>query len=222
MCWASFLDTGVVIGYCILLDDHHRNCREYLEENTEAKLFISDTVESEYQNAKQKVSRRLANAVREHVRDIKRADCDDNLGPMELDRLQNRVLSRTNDAHQFLYDFYGEGVGNFIQKDELCDRLRTLAREIESFPLEQKQKLDSRLTLWECENSHDGIEASLSMVPIDDRRICIEAHDLACCNDIHTEFATVNPRDFINGGTEEMILEVTEIDEIENLAVGSY
>lgn len=221
MCWAAFLDTGVVIGYCFLLDDHHRNCREYLEENTEADLFVSETVEREYDHAKQKVSRRLANGVREHVQAIKRTDYEDELGPMELDRLQNRVLDRNNDAHQFLYDFYDEGLGNFVQKSELCERLRGMAREIESFPLDRKRTLDSRASVWKCDATYDGVETSLSMIPQDDRRICIEAHDLGRRGDSYTVFATVNPRDFVDDGAEESILEITEIDEIENLAVGS-
>lgn len=221
MCWAAFLDTGVVIGYCFLLDDHHRNCREYLEENAEADLFVSETVETEYERAKQKVSRRLANGVRKHVRAIQRTDYEDELGPMELDRLQNRVLDRDNDAYQFLYDFYDDGIGNFIRKSELCERLRGMSREIESFPLDRKRTLDSNVSVWECDDTYDGVEASLGMIPGNDRKICIEAHDLGCCTNSHTVFATVNPRDFVDDGVEETILEVTEIDEIENLAVGS-
>lgn len=221
MCWAAFLDTGVVIGYCLLLDDHHRNCREYLEEHPEAELFVSETVESEYDHAKQKVSRRLANGVRKHVRAVKRDGCDDELGPMELDRLQGRILDRDNDAYQFLYDFYDEGIGNFVQKSALCERLRGMAREIESFPLERKQELDSEVTVWECDSTYDGVETLLSMIPGNDRRICIEAHDLASFRESRTSFTTVNPRDFIEDEREEIILDATEIDEIENLAVGS-
>lgn len=221
MSWVAFLDTGVVIGYCFLLDDHHRNCRDYLEENTDADLFVSDTVEDEYDNTKRKVSRRLANGVREHVRTVKRDNCEDELGPVKLDRLQSQVLDRNNDAYQFLYDFYEEGIGNFIQKSELCQRLRAMAREIESFPLERKQELDTKVTIWECDSHHDGIEASLSMIPGKDRQICIEAHDLGSSRESHTVFATVNPRDFVDDGVEETILEVTAIDEIENLAIGS-
>lgn len=221
MSWATFLDTGVVIGYCFLLDDHHRNCRNYLEENGEADFYVSDTVENEYENAKRKVSRRLANGVRKHVRKVKRDECESELGPMDIDRLKSRVLDRNNDAYQFIYDFYEEGIGNFIQKPELCNRLRTMSREIESFPLERKQELDSRVAVWQCDQHYDAIEAALSMIPGDDRRICIDAHDLACSRDGHTVFATVNPRDFVDDGVEDTILEVTDIDEIENLAVGS-
>jgi len=221
MCRAAFLDTGVVIGYCFLLDDHHRNCREYLAENEEFDLFVSETVQAEYDHAKQAVSSRLANAVRAHVRAIKRTDYEDELGPMELDRLQNRVLSRNNDAHQFLYEFYDEEVGNFVRKSELCERLRKMSRDIESFPLDRKRNLDAEVRVWSCEATYDGIEASLDAIPGTDRRICIEAHDLGCSTESHTVFVTVNPRDFVDDGREETILDATEIDEIENLAVGS-
>jgi len=221
MCWATFLDTGVVIGYCFLLDDHHQNCRAYLEEHPNSDLFVSKTVEDEYDYTKRNVSRRLANAVREHVRAVKRDNSENQLGPMELDRLQNRVLNRTNDAYQFLYDFYDEEIGNFVSKRDLCEKLRAMSREIESFPLERKRKLDSRITVWERTGNHDGIEASLSMIPGKDRKICIDAHDLGCWRASSTVFATVNPRDFVDEGREETILDVTEIDEIENLALGS-
>lgn len=221
MCWATFLDTGVVIGYCFLLDDHHRNCREYIEDSEESDLFVSETVETEYDHTKRKVSRRLANGVREHVRAVKRTDYEDELGPVELDRLQNRVLSRNNDASQFLYEFYDEELGNFVRKSELCERLRAMSRDIESFPLDRKRNLDAEVTVWECEDTYDGVEASLDVIPGTDRRICIEAHDLGCSTESHTVFATVNPRDFVDDGREEAILDATEIDEIENLAVGS-
>lgn len=221
MCVATFLDTGILLGYCLLVDDHHRNCRAFIEENPDRELFVSDTVEDEYDHAKRNVSRRLANGVRKHVRAIKKADCEDELGPVELDRLQTHTLDRNNDAYQFLYDYYENEAGNFINKSELCDRLRTMAREIESFPLERKQELEPRLTVWQCENSYDGLEASLSMIPEQDRQICIEAHDLSRSRSTRTTFATVNPTDFVYDGVEETILEVTEIDDIENLAVGS-
>lgn len=221
MCLATFLDTGVVIGYCFLLDDHHRNCRAFVQRDLDRELFVSDTVENEYDHAKRNVSRRLANGVRKHVRAIKRDECEDELGPVELNRLQNEVLDSTNEAYQFLYRFYDDGVGNFVNQSELCTRLRTMAREIESFPLERKQELDSKVTVWQCENSYDGIEASLSMIPEQDRQICIEAHDLASARSPRTVFATVNPRDFVDDGIAETILAVTEIDDVENLAVGS-
>jgi len=210
-----------VIGYCFLLDDHHRNCREYLEENEEADLFVSETVEEEYEHAKRKVSRRLANGVRKHVQAVKRTDYEDELGPVELDRLQNHVLNRDNEAYQFLYDFYEDGLGNFVLKSELCGRLRGMSHEIESFPLDRKRELESKVSVWECKTTYDGVEASLGMIPVDDREICIEAHDLGRRRDSYTVFATVNPRDFVEDGVEETVLEVTEIDEIENLAIGS-
>lgn len=221
MCLATFLDTGVVIGYCFLLDDHHQNCKTYFEEHSTSDLFVSKTVEDEYNYTKQNVSHRLANAVREHIRAIKGDDCEDQLGPIELDRLQSQVLSRTNDAYQFLYDFYDEEIGNFVSKRDLCEKLRAMSREIESFPLERKRKLDSRITVWERMHNHDEIKASLSMIPGKDRKICIEAHDLGCWRASPTVFATVNPRDFVDEGREETILDITEINEIENLALGS-
>lgn len=218
---AIFLDTGVVIGYCFTLDDHHYNCQEYIEDNAESDLFVSNRVEAEYRHAKHEVSKRLANAVRQHIQDIMKDDCEGQLGPMDISHLKRDVLHRSNDARMFLAEYYDSEVGNFIDKDVLLQNLRSMAREIESFPLERKEDLDERLHVWERTEDHTSVDSALSMIHREDRHICIDAHDLACTRDCPTEFGTVNPRDFIDGGRRETILSVTEIDSIRDLAARS-
>lgn len=87
MCQATFLDTGVVIGYCFLPDSHHESCSEFVDSARDRHdLYVSPTVEDEYDHAKRTVSERLARAIQDHVRAVSCDSVDGTLGPSELQR----------------------------------------------------------------------------------------------------------------------------------------
>lgn len=215
---SALLDTGVIFGYCVPLDQHHIPCDEYVRSNDYA-LYTTPTVESEFQRMKKSRIQELSTEILEHVRSLKQADLNDSLGPMDIDFIKKRLLDRNKDSYQFLYWYYDEEVGSFAQQNELIKDLREFARDIETVAIQRKQDLNSLVEEWTQQEKHKEVISCLAMIHREDRQICIEAHDLACCTDGKTEFATVNPQDFIDDGREEAILETTEIDTIQNLVI---
>jgi len=215
---STFLDTGVIFGYCVPLDKHHFRCDEYLSGRSD-DLYTCSEAEKEYQNVMKKRIEDLSTAVLAHVQSLLKSDLDDSLGPMDIDHIKKHILSRGNDAYQFLYRYYDDELSNFVQRDQLISDLRGLARDIESVSLKRKQRLDSVTEEWEMNGSHQDIRSSLSMIHQEDLTICLHAHDLSTHKDSPLEFATTNPQDFIDDGRESAILEVTAIDSIQNLAI---
>jgi len=127
---ASFLDTGVVLGFCFRDDAHHHRCRRYLDDH-DFRLFVSDHVVSEYLNRE------------------------------------------------------------------------TLMEEVE---------------VWERDEEYSTIDDELSAIPWDDRRICLDAHDVVVVTGLPTELATTNPTDLVGDGYRELILDATSIEDVVSLA----
>lgn len=118
----GFLDTGVLIGYCFTVDQHHGPCKVYITGEADV-LFTSETVENEYESAKEKANTRYADAVRQHLSDVKRSDLDGELDPMDINRLRNRILDRRNPLYDVLAEFYDD-LGPFVQYANLSENWR--------------------------------------------------------------------------------------------------
>lgn len=217
MVGSSFLDTGVVFGYCVPLDRHHSRCAGYVAD-ADATRYLTETVEQEFQRMKRDRVQELSTAVLDHRRSVANADLDESLGPTDRHYVRNRVLDRNNEAAQFLYRFYDD-LDAFVNRDGLLRQLRELARDVESVMLQRKASLDETVQKWSKRDDHPAVESALSEVHRTDRRLCVEARDLACNTGGTTELATVNPRDFVDEGREELILEATALDAIRDLAV---
>lgn len=220
MCEVAFLDTGVVVGFCIRQDRHHHNCREYLEsELPDGGAFVGPAVRDEYEHTRRVVTQRLSRAVRDHVRGVRTDSCSGQLGPIDLNHLKSNVLDRGSDAYGFLYDYYHNQLGNYVQKDELVQQLREMARDIESLPPTRESEFEELVTDWTPREDHESVESSLAIITdANDRRICVEAHDLACHTEEDVEFATVNPQDFVDDGLEQAILDITSLSGIRDLS----
>jgi predicted nucleic acid-binding protein len=175
----GFLDTGVVFGYCVPVDQHHSSCVTYVEEDND--LYVSDEIESEYIRMKEERVDELADDVRDHVKHLESSNLE-----AQLDRIKRK--------------------------------LRQAARDLETIALKRKRSLDKETTEWEPQDPHGDVRSTLSMIHQQDLDICIHAHDLACCCDSETEFATANPTDFIDDGRETVNLEATELADIVDLA----
>ena len=212
----GFLDTGVVFGYCVPVDQHHSSCVTYVEEDN--NLYVSDEVESEYIQIKEERVDELADDVRDHVKRLESSSLDAQLDPMDINEIKKHHLNRGDDAYRFLYRFYDEELGNFAQLDRIKRKLRQAARDLETIALKRKRSLDEETTKWEPQSQHGDVRSTLSMIHQQDLDICIHAHDLACCCDGETEFATANPTDFVDDGRETAILKATELADIVDLA----
>lgn len=211
---AGFLDTGVLIGYCFTVDDHHRPCKEYVEDRS--VLFTSETVEDEYEGARRSVNTRYSDAVRKHLSDVKRSDLEGELGPMDLDRLQTQILDRRNDLYDTLYEFYDQ-LGSFVQYEEVVAKLEALGRDIDMMAVQRKATLDEHLDHWEQKDEYPEIREELD-VHEPDLTICVEGHDLATHLADETELATANPSDFVYDGMREEILRLTEYADVVDLS----
>lgn len=214
----SFIETGVLIGYCILLDPHHAKCKNYIDRNGR-NLYDSEDVHDEYENTKQEVTSRLSSAVLDHVRDLKKDSSQGYLGPMDMDRVKKNVLYRGNDAYQFLYRYYDDVVNKGVQKEELKENLREIARDIERLVASREKDLDSKVWEWQQQSEHPSVRSALAMIHEPDRTFVVQAHDLAAHNEGETEFATTNPSDFIYEGRKSTVLDNTDLDDVVDLSI---
>lgn len=215
MSTAGFLDTGVLIGFCLTVDKHHGPCEAYVSEEADL-LFTSETAQNEYETAKQKASKRYSDAVRQHISDVKKSDLEGELGPMDLNRIKTQILDRRNELHAALAEFY-DTLPQFLQYDELLERLESLERDIDTLALKRKRELDSILDVWEPKEEHPDVRAELE-VHEPDLTICLEGHDLAVHLSDETELATANPTDFVSDGQRERILDVTAYTDVVDLS----
>lgn len=214
---ASFLDTGVVLGFCFRDDTHHHRCRQYLD-NHDFELFISDHVRSEYLNREPSLADEIADGVFAHIKQLRDSEFEGQLDSMDTSRIRQNLIRNDNTAGTTLHAFYRNELPNFIQFDEIINRLRNLARDIEQNAVENRSELMQQVQVWERDEDYPDIDENLTDLPWDDRRICIDAHDVATLTDYLTELATTNPTDLVDDGYREMILEETAIQDVVSLA----
>lgn len=217
---ASFLDTGVVLGFCFRDDSHHYKCRQYLE-NNEFALYISNHVESEYLNREPSLAEEIADGVLDHVGRLRRSNYEGQLDSMDTSQIRQNLIAGHNEAATTLDAFYQDEIPNFILLDELVDRLRDLARDIEQNAMENRVQLIERVKVWERTEDYVDVDEALAEIPWDDRRICLDAHDVAEATGNATELATTNPTDLVDDGFRELILDQTTLDDVVSLAVRS-
>lgn len=216
MARTAFLDTGVVLGYCFTVDHHHSVCRKYLESNG-YDFFISPTVEDEYENTKPKLNTRYSESVLRHVSTLEKSEFEGELGPMDMKKVREDLLSQSEPAYPILCQFYEEVIGNFANVDKIEQKLRTLSREIEKKAEERKNEIDRIVRLWNMDGDYPNIRKAWNEIHEPDRTICIEAHDLAVHMDTETELATVNPNDYTRGGRAELIENNSAIERVLSL-----
>jgi len=214
----SFIETGVLVGYCVFLDPHHAKCKAYVD-GEGRDLYTSEGVHKEYEATKKSVSSRLSNAVLDHVHDLKNEVSQGYLDPMDVNNIKKNVLHHENDAYQFLYRYYDDVVNNGIQKRELEGNLREIARDIDRLVASRQEELEEMIEEWEQQDDHPDIQEALSMIHEPDRTWAVEAHDLAIHNGSSIEFATTNPTDFIYRGRKQIILDNTALDDVVDLSV---
>ena len=213
----AFLDTGVVLAYCFTTDIHHYKCRNYIEDDTLA-IFISEDIEDAYQRKEPHLTERYSDAVLDHVSDIQCSEYEGQLDSLDIAHIRDDLLNPTNPARVFLSEYYQNVVPNFILLNELQKQLRELARNIEENAIIRKMELDDRLQIWERIHEYPSLDSELDSIHEEDRGVCIDDHDLATNRDGHTELATTDPKDFVRKGHREMIIEVTNLDEVVSLA----
>lgn len=214
---ASFLDTGVVLGFCFRNDSHHHRCRQYLDDR-EFALFVSNHVVSEHLNREPSLVEEIADGIFNHINRLHGSQFKGQLDSMDTSRIRQDLIAAHNDAGTTLHAFYRDEVPNFILFDELVRRLRDLARDIEGNAIENREALMDQAEVWERDEEYDEIDDELVDIPWDDRRICLDAHDVAEVTGHLTELATTNPTDLVDDGYRELILSHTSLEDVVSLA----
>lgn len=219
----SFLDKGILLGYCFTVDIHHRKCANYLDDD-ELEFFITEDIEEAFERNISRIVEDHRGEILDHVRQLKQSDFSGELGPMELKSIRTQQISkgRFPNGWRYLQDFYNQK--NLISVGELEFELREMARQIESKAKSRKNRFDGLITMWERETGYPEVESALEELRDDDAEdfwVCVDAHDLGARTDDETELATTNPRDFIRSGRRELIIENTEIDDVVEVAVVS-
>lgn len=214
---ASFLDTGVVLGFCFRDDIHHHRCRQYLDGH-DFELFISDHVESEYLNREPSLAQEIADGVLAHIKQLRGSEFEGQLDSMDTSKIRQNLIRSDNAAGKTLHAFYRNEIPKFIQLSDMIDRLRDLARDIEQNAIENRSELMQQVEVWERDEEYSDIDNDLTEIPYDDRRICLDAHDVATATDYLTELATTNPTDLVDNGYRELILEETSLQDVVSLA----
>lgn len=217
MSHASFLDTGVVLGFCFRDDSHHHRCRQYLDGH-DFELFVSDHVVSEYLNREPSLADEIAEGIFNHIGRLRGSGFEGQLDSMDTSRIRQDLIASHNEAGATLHAFYRNEVPNFIHLDRLIERLRDLARDIEQNAIENRKALMEQVDVWERDEEYSDIDDELSEIPWDDRRICLDAHDVAEVTDYLTELATTNPTDLVDNGYRTLILEQTSLEDVVSLA----
>ena len=214
---ASFLDTGVVLGFCFRDDAHYHRCRRYLDDH-DFRLFVSDHVVSEYLHREPTLAEEIADGIFNHIDRLRDSEFEGQLDSMDTSQIRQHLIAGHNAASTTLHAFYRDEVPNYIQVDALIQRLRDLARDIEGNAIENRETLMEEVEIWERDEEYSTIDDELSAIPWDDRRICLDAHDVVVVTGLPTELATTNPTDLVGDGYRELILDATSIEDVVSLA----
>lgn len=217
----AFLDKGVVLGYCFLVDPAAKECRRYVL--TEGKqLYVTEHVERVFERKRDDILERQRDGVLSHCREL-RTGYSGMLSEEDITQLRTEIDRYENDAWRYLEDYYGGKAGESVKA---IDReLRGLVRQLEKLAKRRREELYGRLINWLRVQDYSGDEYDLhsrlsglkSEDRTDDFQIVLDAHDVGVVCDGPTELATNNPKEFADDAYGEQILTHTKIDRIELL-----
>lgn len=214
----AVLDKGVILGYCFFSDPHHTRCVQYLD-FPETDYYTTKEIEDIFEIKKDNIINRHRKAILRHVQLIT-DEYDEELTEEDIERIQSRIDRRSNDAWRYLLDFYQGKEGETVY--QIARTLRSIVRDMEQRAEERRETLYPHLLGWLRIDAHEDIQDELEPLRRRDEEdfwICIDAHDIAANVTGETELATNNPSDFGHADIEDLILEVTAIDNIEYIFV---
>jgi hypothetical protein len=210
----AFLDKGIVLGYCFLLDPHFEECQRYVRTGSE-DFYTTKQVEDIYEKKREELVSRHRNAIQSHISSLI-GECSGTLTQEDVDCIVSELRQSSNPSRSFLTDFYAAKVGEPVKK--VARQLRGIARDIEQLAEERKEELYPLLHEWARLSRYPDLHEKLAGLKRDDEEdfyVVLDAHDVASNLDGETDLATTNPADFGESGYRSEILEHTEIDNIE-------
>lgn len=219
----SLLDKSILIGFCFPIDIHHDKCREYLSDTTR-ELYATDNVNSVYERRRQEFVQRHRRGVRSHVRELTSSDLSGTMTNQDIEYIFGEILRSDSDAYRYLKDYYTNYLDSPSELSlyEMKEEISQIIRGYESLTQERKERWDSLVLHWECQRSHPRLDDALSELKEadeEDFEITVEAHDLATETIGTTKFVTSNPAEFARDRYGQLILEQTDIWDIDIVAV---
>lgn len=220
---SAFLDKGILLGYCFSVDVHHEKCSDYLlDENRDP--YITEYVRKSFNRKKVELIRRHRKDILHHVDELENSRYTGELGPMELKRIRQNMISNVEypNAWRYLRDYYDDQ--SLISVGEITEEMRELARRIESNALSRFKTFDRKVNHWERNDEHVNVQTSLDEIRNDDEEdfwICIDAHDVASRVSGHTELATTDLNHLVRNGRKELIVDNTDLEDVVPVAVTS-
>lgn len=215
------LDTGVLFGFCIRSNPHHKNCKEYLMDslNDGRELFATLTVRAEYNKSRETAVDDYIGPINEHIAEVRKSDYLGRLSPAEVRAIRDNFLPNEEGPRELLQTWYVQEINGYISKKKLIERLKGLKRDIEQRAYEREKSLHAMLEPWRPSSYYPDIRDSLKPTLHEpDLTICAEAHDIAECQQEPICFVTANPSDFKSNSTEREIKKNTDIDKIKSIA----
>jgi hypothetical protein len=210
---STFLDKGIILGYCFYTDVHHVKCRDYIE-STDAELYATKQVEDIFQKAKDHIIKKHRRAITDFIRWVKQ-EYSGTLTSEDIAEIQNHIDREGNPAWRYLLDYVEDKSGEEVYP--VNKNLRQIARDIEQLAEERNEELQPKIFGWIRFAGYPELKDDLRSLferDEEDYWIVIDAHDLGLNMDGTTELATNNPSDFDDEVVREEILTHTAIDEI--------
>lgn len=210
---SSFLDKGIILGYCFYTDTHHVRCRDYIE-TTDLELYATKQVEDIFQKAKDYIIKKHRRAITEFIRWVKR-EYSGILASADIAEIQGHIDRVENPAWRYLLDYFEDKSGEEVYP--VSKNLRQVVRDLEQLAEERNEELQPKILGWIRFARYPELEDDLSSIfekDEEDYWIAVDAHDLGLNMDGTTELATNNPSDFDDNEVRNEILTHTAIDEI--------
>lgn len=113
------LDTGVLVGMCIEIDQHHTKCFEYVVKDDCEQVYITPTVGSEFERKNKEIREKLSQSIIEHRQRVTKKVNDDKLSRSGIRFVRDSILELENRAHRFLHEYYSKMLKNRVRVDKL-------------------------------------------------------------------------------------------------------
>lgn len=214
----SFLDKGILLGYCFLLDPHHEVCRKYIHSGPE-DYYTTQQIEEIVRKKKEQLIKSHRAEILDHVREIRR-NYSGTLDQQDIEEIRSNIDEYSMDSWRYLRDFYDKLPSRNVY--ELTEKLRSIAAEIEKLADRRKSRLFEMLNQWIVVGTYEGVREELEPLRQRDEEdfwVILDAHDMASALEGTSHFATTNPADFDRDEIREAILKATDLDDIEIISV---
>lgn len=203
MCEIGVLDTGVLIGFTIKNDQHHKTTRDYILNGDPETLYLPPRAKAEFNRVEQIIRNKIHREISSHRQDVIKEVNSATLSQNAIQFIRDGVLdeNKQSRAHALLYRYYTDlyKQGGNISKSQIIRDLSNMETEVQIDRSKKYGGWRSHVTVWlKGTGTYPKLKSNLLLSDQPDLDILIEVHHIAQDqNSKRTEFATANPKDFI-------------------------